>query len=485
MKLGHLVRNLTFEPHSSKEIADLEIIGIADNSLDVKEGFLFLAIKGYKVDGHHYIEEAIKQGAVIIVGEEDIVDLSVPYIKVKNSRKALGIIAKNFNGNPTKQKTMIGITGTNGKTTTSYLLRHILEDNGISCALIGTIHNIINGDVIKSKNTTPSSLTLYEMLAKSNDTVVIIEASSHGLSQNRLEGVAFDYCLFTNLTQDHLDYHGTMENYFTTKQLLFTKLKKQGLAIINKDDFWGEKLNRILQKQGINTFSVGQEHHCDLRMIEASTFEQPWVKVSEATETFIINSSMAGMHNLYNTVMAYVLVKQLLNNQERVLQSIQCFSGVPGRFELFEPKHGSTVIVDYAHTADGILNCLKTAKASRAKKITHVFGFRGDRDILKRREMMEISMELSDEFILTIDDLNSVPLQNMMEALDAMNEDFGNGKGSITPDRTLAIKQAIDQSEPGDWIVITGKGHEDYQQEFALPTLSDMETVKYINMEHS
>lgn len=481
MELRHLIRDLELEKKPDKIINNMEVKGITDASSNVQEDFLFVAIKGYHVDGHNYIEEVINLGASVVVGEEDRHDLPIPYLKVENSRKALGVLAKNYYGNPSKNKIMIGITGTNGKTTTSYLLKHILEENGLSCSLIGTNHNIINGEVVPTLHTTPNTLFLNELLVKSNDQAVIMEASSHGLAQHRLEGVEFDFGLFTNLTHDHLDYHGSIEKYFHAKKTLFEKMKTDGKAIVNADDFWGEKLITLLQKEGTKVYSIGHSNKNDLYILDIDAVKTPSIKVREKYETCTINLPMAGLHNLYNSVMAYATAKQVFISTERVLQSIQRFPGVPGRFELIKQKNGSTVVVDYAHTADALFHCLQTAKDAGAKRIIHVFGFRGNRDATKREEMIKITSELSDQYILTMDDLNSVPFEEMLEIFKSLNNNVGNDKGMVIPDRTLAIKQALAHSERGDWVLITGKGHEKYQRNFTLPTETDKETVMYIN----
>ncbi len=240
----------------------LKIEDLSINSKQVRPNTLFIAISGVNADGHDYIEEAIRNGATAIVGEKDINELaiqsledekyaegmvenrelSIPYIQVENSRKALANIACQFYGNPTKNKTVIGITGTNGKTTTSFMLKKILEDVGYTCTLFGSIQNEVNGQIIPSINTTPDALELQKNLAESNDDFIIIEVSSHGISQNRIEGIEFDYCLFTNLDHEHLDYHRDMEDYFRVKSILFQQLKPSGKAIINTLDSWGKRL---------------------------------------------------------------------------------------------------------------------------------------------------------------------------------------------------------------------------------------------------
>ncbi|WP_112181061.1 UDP-N-acetylmuramoyl-L-alanyl-D-glutamate--2,6-diaminopimelate ligase [Paraliobacillus zengyii] len=478
MKLLNLLSNIKYKQIKNQNLNEIEIHGIAESSSEVKPGFIFVAIKGYRSDGHDYIEDAIKNGASIIIGEKQFTDLSVPFINVSNSRKALAVIAGNFYGNPSHNKIMIAITGTNGKTTTSYLVKHILESNGMSCGLVGTIETIINGESNPSINTTPGSLTLNRLLYESNDQVIILEASSHGLLQYRLEGINFDSCLFLNLSHEHLDYHDSIEEYFETKATLFQLLKENGQAIINTDDSWGAKLNERLQLDEVNTSTIGKSATNDY-CIEI-TGQDGSFKIKREGRTEEINPSMKGIHNIYNSSMAYAVAHQLGANERLISKSLKNFPGVDGRFQVFPQQNGANVVVDYAHTTDAFYHCLHTAKVAGAKRIVHIFGFRGNRDKTKRKDMLEITAKLSDQYLLTLDDLNTVPLEDMIETLENIHNTIGNHKGLVIPDRTLAIQQAMVTSQNGDWIIITGKGHEPYQQSFSLPTKSDKETVTYL-----
>lgn len=477
MKAEQLLNGLEVEKNTQHETV---IQGIADNSLDVKKDYLFVACKGFKVDGHDYIQDAINKGAAVIIGERPIHNLSAPYLKVENSRKALGIIASNYYGNPANNKLIIGITGTNGKTTTSHLLKHMLEKNGRTCSIIGTIHNVINGEVTQSVNTTPSSLTLQQMLFASNDEIVILEASSHSLSQYRVEGITFDYCLFTNLYQDHLDYHESMEAYFEAKSLLFNKLKDNGKAVVNIDNDWGGKLVRKLWDIHIEPVTVGRSKNANFTLTDFNLINAT-IAVEENDTLQQIHSPLFGVHNMYNTAMAYATASLLNINKDQIITSIYNFKGLSGRFEMIKLKNDITAVVDYAHTADAIYYCLKTIRTNNADKIIHVFGFRGDRDSSKRQEMLAMTFELSDQYILTLDDLNGVPYNDMTATLKTLNSAYGIEKGMVIADRTLAIKRAIELSNPGDWVIVTGKGHEKYQQQYELPVKSDKEAILYLN----
>ncbi|MCM3169998.1 MULTISPECIES: UDP-N-acetylmuramoyl-L-alanyl-D-glutamate--2,6-diaminopimelate ligase [Peribacillus] len=480
MMLKKLIEDAGIENLSEMNVADISILGVTDNSRDIQKGYLFVAVSGYSVDGHNYIQDAVRLGASAVIGELDIGDLEVPYLQVNYSRKALGKIAKQFYGDPSKQKIMIGITGTNGKTTTSYMLHQIIKESGMSCSLIGTIQHIINGKTIDSHNTTPSALELNSLLASSEDKVVIVEVSSHALVQYRLEEIEFDYGIFTNLYHDHLDYHGTMENYFQAKALLFEKLKPNGMAILNGDNFWGEKLHEYLEKRKVNTYVIGESKYCDLTIHDYDTATKPFVLLNDGGEIVRIILPMPGLHNLYNAAVAYAVARKLKIGKEDILLALKKFPGVPGRFEVYKDEDGPTIVIDYAHTADAIFHCLQTAKELGVKRIFHIFGFRGGRDKNKRAEMVKVSSELSDVSILTMDDLNTEDYLDMKATLFDLYHQYIAENGLVIPDRTLAIQTGLKMAKKGDWVIVTGKGHESYKQDFSLPVTSDKETILYL-----
>jgi UDP-N-acetylmuramoyl-L-alanyl-D-glutamate--2,6-diaminopimelate ligase len=453
---------------------DLSIHEISTNSSSVKEKDLFVAIPGHEVDGHDFIWDAIQSGAVAVVGENDSTDLPVPYIKVSNSRLAAAKLACAFYGHPSKNKTVIGITGTNGKTTTAYMIKHILESTGKKCTLFGTVMNSVNGRKIPSENTTLDALTLQKHLYLSNDDFVIMEVSSHGLSQYRVEGVEFDYCLFTNLDHDHLDYHENMEAYFAVKESLFYQLKSDGTAVINSISSWGETLEERLRCMGVNLAVFGNQQSHDLKMVQSPvTFKCDLIEKKTGYE---LNLPMPGEHNRHNAALAYLLTRKMGLSPETILNALNSFQGVPGRFDIMHHPNGAKIVIDYAHTADAFYHCLKTAREEGAKKIYHIFGFRGGRDMDKRQAMVTVSQEFCDHCILTLDDLNQICQEKMEEELF----ELAYGKCVVIPDRTLAIKMAWNQANEGDWIFITGKGPEKYQQSFKLPSLSDKETIEYL-----
>lgn len=480
MRLDDILKETETEILVKRNINNVSITGITDSSKQINNGSLFVAVKGYSFDGHDYISEVIRQGAVAIIGELDVVGLTVPYIQVKNSRKALGLVAKRFYGDPSNKKIMIGITGTNGKTTTSFIVKHIFEMNGFSCSIIGTICNIINGKKLDSLNTTPGTIELNTLLNESRDDVVIMEVSSHGLAQFRLEGIEFDYCVFTNLFHEHLDYHGTIEDYFEAKTLLFEKLKPNGLAIINIDDDWGEKLAKIVHQKKINTYLIGKSSQSNLVIADYQAGKNPFFLLKEKGQLVRMHLPLPGLHNVYNAAFAYSIARIFSIKREEVIESLNQFPGVPGRFEIYKEANGPTVVIDYAHTADAFFHILKTAKECGAKRILHVFGFRGGRDKTKREEMVKVSREFSDQIILTLDDLNNEKYTDMINELNKLYIDFAVEKGKVIPDRTIAILTAIQKAVKDDWIIITGKGPEHYKQPFYLSTKSDKETIQYI-----
>lgn len=455
------------------------ITGITDSSRDITEGMVFVAIAGFEQDGHDYIPHAIAQGAALIVGEHDCPEaLPVPYLKVANSRQALGQLADKFYKHPSGRKRVIGITGTNGKTTTAFFLKHLLEQQGFAVSMIGTIHNEINGIQYPTPNTTPNAEKVHELIAASNDDFIVIEVSSHGLAQYRLEGVAFDYALFMNLQHDHLDYHKTMAAYFEAKALLFDKLKPDGKAVVNTDDAWGLKLAQRLVAKGIPVITVGHQEDATLSIKKMTNQE---VTLAVSNEMSALDPHMPGEHNLYDIAMASAVIQDFGYPLADVTEQMKFFAGVPGRYEIVHLKNGVHCVVDYAHTPEAVSSILTSMHRDGAERITHIFGFRGNRDVSKRDEMIEASVAQSERVILTTDDLNSIPEETMrQEYADYQQKFAGMHKIDVMMDRTLAIQRAVNEAREGDWILLSGKGHEKYKSAYALPTVSDKETVLHL-----
>ena len=476
MKLNQLLEGIMNELPA--EAGLINIKGITNDSREVAEGYLFVAISGYKVDGHDYIESAIKAGAAAIIGEKDEtgINMDIPYIRVADGRRALAELARKFYNPHKDKKTIIGITGTNGKTTTSFMLKHILEQAGSTCALFGSVYNIINGEIEESTvNTTMDALAMQKALHKSKDEYVIMEVSSHALSQYRVEGIEYDITVFTNLDHDHLDYHKNMEDYFLTKAKLFEKLKPGGNAIVHIGDQWGSRLAGMLADEDrINLYTIGKVN-ADLCIRTGSRNEMELIEDSGLRLPIVL--PIMGKHNGQNAALAYQAARTLGLNPKEIIDALKSFTGVPGRFEVQKLPNGATFVIDYAHTGEAFSHCLNTAREMGAERVIHIFGFRGDRDKSKRKNMVDISMLLSDFYILTLDDLDSESKEEMANILHNLN---ASKKGVVILDRTKAIEYACRHSNAGDWILITGKGDEKYHLSYALPTSSDKETVEYV-----
>lgn len=466
----------TIELVNTPKTQNIPVKGIAFNSQDVQEGFLFVAISGTHMDGHTYIEDAIRNGAIAIIGEKELSEIGVPYLQVKDARKTLAYLARSFYGNPTKDKTLIGITGTNGKTTTSYMIKHILESQGISCALFGSISIIINNEEYSSTHTTLDPVTFHELASKSEDQVIIMEVSSHGLVQQRVEGLEFDYCIFTNIEHEHLDYHKDMESYYLAKQSLFTYLKSNGKAILLSSNEWSDRLYTYVNSLGKEVIKINGD---------SSTYTIDIDNMIEQTtgKAFSLTTQMQGVHNIKNAAAAFATCVNYGLNPKHVELTLNNFNGIPGRYQLIPLLNGTTAVVDYAHTANAFHYILDSVKSQGARRIYHIFGFRGNRDVQKRAKMIEMSLKYADLCILTFDDLNGVPEKQMIRELQELGS---HEKCVICPDRTEAIKYAWEIAQPDDWIVITGKGNEAYKQSYSLSTKSDIDTLNYLlNMKHS
>ncbi|MBM6614671.1 UDP-N-acetylmuramoyl-L-alanyl-D-glutamate--2,6-diaminopimelate ligase [Desemzia sp. RIT804] len=464
--------------------SEMEVTGITDDSRNIKPGMIFIAIKGFQFDGHNYIMDAAKNGASLIIGETPQNDLmNTPYMLVKNSRKMLGQLTSIFYENPSSKKIVIGVTGTNGKTTTCYLLKHLLEKLGYTTSLIGTIEYVINGETSKSLNTTPSSLLLQQMMAHSNDQVIILEVSSHGLTQYRLEGITFDYALFTNLQHDHLDYHHTMDEYFEAKALLFDKLKPNGKAVINSDDAWGNKLTHRLVSKNVPLIAVGTNDEAAFRIVSKEG-KDIQIDINQSLAT--LQSTLIGVHNMYNLAMASAVVVDLGHSIQDISNNLVDFAGIPGRFETVAVIDEVHYIIDYAHSDLALQYCLESIKECDVNKIIHIFGFRGKRDATKRLPMLETSQQLSDYTLLTTDDLNGVSENEMMTSYqDLVKEADFTDHIKIIMDRTIAIQEAQKLAQPRDYVVLTGKGPESYTEAFQMGTHSDKETILQLKNMHT
>lgn len=471
MNLNELLKSLSITINNTVH-KNLDVKGIAFNSSKVESGFLFIAITGNHMDGHHFIDDAKKNGAIAIIGEQVLETFDVPYYQVPNSRKALALLAKTFYSNSTNNKIMIGITGTNGKTTTSYMLKHILESQGLTCSLFGSISTIINGIEKPSSHTTLDALTYHQLLSESYDQVVIMEVSSHGLIQHRVEGIEFDYCIFTNLEHEHLDYHRDMDSYFKAKQSLFTHMKSNGIAIVHSSSEWGERLSTYvnsLEKKLIKINGTNPTYTINGKELFGNTMYN--------NKGCLLTTSMKGKHNIENAALAFSTAVSLGFSPPIIVNALKEFKGIPGRYQIHPHPCGATFLIDYAHTEKAFYHILDTVKSQEPRKIIHIFGFRGNRDVKKRIKMFNMSLKYCDNCILTFDDLNGVTSDQMIKDLESFDH---HEKCVIIPDRTEAIKYAWELAKNRDWIVITGKGNELYQQIYSIPTFSDSQTLQYL-----
>lgn len=479
MTLDELLKGITVT-HQEEEIPSITINSIQFDSRKIKMGDLFVAISGYDTDGHHYIEQAVARGASAVVGERHITDLEVPYFQTEDSRKALAHLASHFYGHPSKKHIMIGVTGTNGKTTTAYLLKHMIEKSGRTCSLFGTVNNMINNEIIESKNTTPDPLELQSLLAQSKDEVVIMEVSSHGIQQQRIEGVLFDIAIFTNLSHDHLDYHDSLRDYFNVKAKLFDQLKDNGVSIVASHNEWGKKLEQKLKDADLQVFTFGSNQSDDIQLVNVCTEYFPLVKVKHGDTHHFLEMPLPGLHNVWNTMGALLTLNHIGITIRDAASTFPSFPGVPGRFEAFTHPSGATFVVDYAHTEDAIEYCYQTANRENADRIVHILGFRGNRDVTKRKDIVSLCSSVCSQLILTFDDLNGVSPEHMIQELEELNEEVAAGSALIIPDRTEAIQYAWKQAKEGDWVFITGKGQESYKQSFMLPASTDKETIQLL-----
>lgn len=403
------------------------------DSRNVKKGDTFVAIKGFAVDGHDYALKAQENGAIEIVAEHEIAGITVPIRIVQNSRKEAARLAAEYYNNPTKSLKLIGITGTNGKTTTTYMVKHILESIGKKVGLIGTNQNMIGQEVLHTERTTPESIELQELFAKMRDEgceYVVMEVSSHALSLDRVASSQFEVAAFTNLTQDHLDFHKDMQDYFEAKCLLFPMAKK---AVINEDDEWGKKI------VGDNLSFVNKE------MVRDSLAE---------------NHKIVGEFNLSNAAVAYGICKALGMDESAVKKGLEAFQGVKGRMEVVYNKDFQ-VIIDYAHTPDGLENILKSANEFKKGRLVALFGCGGDRDPIKRPIMGGIAEKFADFCIVTSDNPRTENPGKIIEyILQGMNDE---SKRIVIENRLEAIKWGFNNAKKGDVLILAGKGHEDYQ----------------------
>ena len=459
MKLKDVLRDLKI--NAAQVDLETEITGISYDSRTVQPGHLFVAVVGYTVDGHNYISKALELGAAAVLTERPVE--GAPFVQVENTRRGLAVAGANWYGHPADAMTMTAITGTNGKTTTTYLIKFILEQvRGAKVGLIGTNQNMIGDLCEETERTTPESLEVQHLFARMRDagcTHVVMEASSHALFEDRVYGVPFEVGVFTNLTQDHLDFHKTMEAYCDAKAILFRNCK---FGVVNGDDPW---TGRLMQEATCKTLTYGEGQQADLRaeniVLEADHISFDAVYQGEKTAVTV---GIPGGFMVYNTLDALGAALALGISLEESAQALRKVPRVKGRVEVVPtPGKDYTVLIDYAHSPDGIENVLTTVKGFAKGRTIALFGCGGDRDKTKRPKMGRAAAELADFVVVTTDNPRTeVPadiIKDILPGFEGLNTPY-----QVVEDRVQAIHWAMDHARAGDVIVLCGKGHETYQE---------------------
>ncbi len=467
------IDNLTGRWAQTRRLAaDEPVTGVTADSRRVEPGNLFVAVEGYAADGHDFIAEAVRRGALAIVFEKEsyaeVIPDQVSAIRVADSRRAAAEIAAQYWDYPSDDLVLVGITGTNGKTTTAFLVDSIFRAAGASTGLLTTPARFICGDQLDAKLTTPSSIELQRLLAQMREagtTHVTMEVSSHGLAQGRTWMCKFDGAIFTNITQDHLDFHADLEDYFAAKLRLFTDYvelaepNKAAVAAVNADDVFGE---RIIRQTSARTVTYGLDREaqvtaCRIRLGASGT---DFVLALPDCEPTGVKLNLPGSFNLYNALAAAACGWGLGVEPEAIVTGLEQLGGVAGRFERIDEGQDFTVIVDYAHTPNALENVLQAARGLAPVRLLCVFGCGGDRDAGKRPQMGQIATSLGDFTIITSDNPRSEDPEAIIDQI--RTGAVGDGY-MIQPDRRRAIFTAVQRCQPGDILVIAGKGHETYQ----------------------
>ncbi len=484
MKLGELLTGLEYRTDLPQGRLEQEVSDIAHDSRKVKQGSLFVAVRGYHSDGHQFISQAIKNGAIAVVAEKKEglppAPSGTPLIIVDDSRRALALLANTFFGHPSRRLLLTGITGTNGKTTTTYLVKSILEAAGHTVGLIGTIDYRVGDKVYPAPNTTPESLELQRLLSEMvglGASNCVMEVSSHALALGRIEGCEFAAAAFTNLTQDHLDFHESMDAYFQAKLRLFTGLSREAWAIINSDDARGAEL---VKKTRARVITTGFSELANVR--PAGTIRHGinglmFDAVSPAG-TIPVESPLVGRYNIFNILTAIGIGVALSASAEMIARGIRNMKAVPGRMEKVDEGQPFGVVVDYAHTEDALVRLLESVREVAARRVITVFGCGGDRDRTKRPAMGAAAIKGSDIVIITSDNPRTEDPLGIIREIERGLAAYGVNMTTrdaakqvapgkipyyVIPGRHEAVAVAVGLARPGDVVVLAGKGHEDYQ----------------------
>lgn len=461
-----VVRDIVYGISLQKVIGSTEVTveALTLDSRNAGAGSLFFAVAGTRFDGHDFIAKVIEQGCRVIIAEKEVVvPEGVTLIVTENSHKATGIVASNFYGEPSRQLKLVGITGTNGKTTTTTLLYNLFMQLGYKTGLLSTVVNKIGAETIPSTHTTPDPIALNALLAKmvdANCEYCFMEVSSHAIHQYRIAGLEFAGGVFTNITHDHLDYHNTFKEYLDVKKRFFDELPVTAFALTNIDDKNGRVMIQNTRAKVV-TYAMKSPADYKVKVLE-NQFSGLVLNINGKE----VWSRLVGDFNAYNLLTAYAVSILLGEEEEEVLRVLSSLESVEGRFQYFISESGVVAIIDYAHTPDALENVLKTIANIRTKNETlyTIVGCGGDRDKAKRPEMARIACELSDKVILTSDNPRSEDPNQIIEEMNAGVPGYHFKKTISVVDRKQAIKTAISMAEKGDIILIAGKGHEKYQE---------------------
>ena len=457
MKLHQVVKGVsllnTFEE-------DIEISNVAYDSRRVTPGSLFVCIKGFATDGHQYIENAIKNGAVAVLTQDVVEGVSVPCVRAEDTRKALAQVGANFYGHPEKEMKIIGVTGTNGKTTVTTLIKSVLEFTGKKVGLIGTNENMIGSRILPTERTTPESLDLFALFREMKNEgmeYVVMEVSSHSLVLHRVFGILFSVGVFTNLTQDHLDFHKNMENYYQAKRLLFNTCQT---GVINIDDPAGRRIAESITCP-LLTYSVDTDSDCKASNLRISP-RGVIFDLLYSEKSLPIRLGIPGKFSAYNALAALSACVALGITPESVIDALLVAKGVKGRAETVYTRTDYTILIDYAHTPDGLENIIRTVKEFSQGRVVTLFGCGGDRDPVKRPIMGEIAGRLSDYCIITSDNPRTEEPMAIIRQIEAGMKQTDCAY-TVIENRRDAIRYAIETAQPKDCIILAGKGHETYQ----------------------
>ncbi len=458
-----------------------EIRGISHSSQNINSGYLFAALRGTRADGLSFLAEALSRGAAAVLCERPRpAGVDKTWIQAPDAREALALISANFFGNPSKKMKVIGITGTKGKTTITYLLEKILKSAHFLPGVIGTISYRGPEGEISAERTTPEAPDLQRMMSEfleQGATHCLLEVSSHALELKRVLGIDFDIAVFTNLSGEHLDYHHSMENYYEAKKKLFYLAGKKTIGVINIDDSWGKRLASELR---LGKITYGFDEKAIVRGKNATLTEQGLkLSIIYPGGELHLSSSLLGKPNLYNILAATAVALTLKISPQEIKEGLSSLKGVPGRFEKVENTHGLNIFVDYAHTDDALKHLLETTRAlAQDKRVILVFGAGGDRDRAKRARMGEVAGRLADWTILTSDNPRSEDPLAIISGIEKGIKPLTSSY-KIEPDRREAIKIALKLAKKGDYVLVAGKGHERYQilKDRVIP-FNDVEVIK-------